>query len=182
MGWLAWSRKIVRKIMIKLLVCDIDGVLTDGKKYYDNNGNCVLKSFNDKDWTGLKKFLASGIKVILLSGDKNINEIVTNNRNFTFCFSGKQSKLDYIKKFGIDFLDIVYIGDDIFDYELMLEVGCACCPKNSAPEILQISRFISSKKGGDGVIQDIYEILSDNKLISRYDMKELLKFDAMEKM
>ena len=56
-------------LMIKLLILDVDGVLTDGNKTYDINHTCVYKKFNDRDFTAIKRFKATGINVVLLSGD-----------------------------------------------------------------------------------------------------------------
>ena len=52
--------------MIKLVILDVDGVLTDGKKYYNRDGDVVMKTFCDKDWTAIKRFKALGIKVLFL--------------------------------------------------------------------------------------------------------------------
>ena len=66
--------------MIKLLVLDIDGILTNGKKTYDKYGNIISKSFCDKDWTAIKRFKSLGVEVMFLSGDP-FNEGVANKRN-----------------------------------------------------------------------------------------------------
>ena len=67
--------------MIKLLILDVDGVLTDGKKYYNRDGDVVMKTFCDKDWTAIKRFKALGIKVLFLSGDP-FNEKIAKKQNF----------------------------------------------------------------------------------------------------
>lgn len=69
------------KKYIKLLVLDVDGILTDGKKYYGIDGIPFAKTFCDKDWTSIKRFQALGIPVVFLSGDTRINESVAKNRN-----------------------------------------------------------------------------------------------------
>ena len=68
--------------MIKLVILDVDGVLTDGKKYYNRDGDVLMKTFCDKDWTAIKRFKALGIKVLFLSGDP-FNEKIAKNRNQT---------------------------------------------------------------------------------------------------
>ena len=75
---------IIFQIMIKLVVLDVDGIMTDGKKYYDQNGSVVLKTFCDKDWTSIKRFKSMGINVIFLSGDENINKQIAKDRNIDF--------------------------------------------------------------------------------------------------
>jgi 3-deoxy-D-manno-octulosonate 8-phosphate phosphatase KdsC-like HAD superfamily phosphatase len=73
--------------MIKLIILDVDGIMTDGKKYYGQDGSVYLKSFCDKDWTSIKRFKSLGINVIFLSGDENINKLVADNRNIDFYLS-----------------------------------------------------------------------------------------------
>ncbi len=69
--------------MIKLLILDVDGVLTDGNKIYDINHTTVYKKFNDRDFTAIKRFKAGGINVIFVSGD-NFNEGMAKKRNIDF--------------------------------------------------------------------------------------------------
>ena len=66
--------------MIKLLILDVDGVLTDGKKYYDSKGKVVMKTFCDKDWTAIKRFKALGVQVVFLTGDP-FNTKIASQRN-----------------------------------------------------------------------------------------------------
>ena len=66
--------------MIKLLILDVDGVMTDGIKYYDREGTVKLKTFCDKDWTAIKRFRAIGINVVFLTGDP-YNVSILENRN-----------------------------------------------------------------------------------------------------
>ena len=69
--------------MIKLVILDVDGVMTDGKKYYDRDGNVVMKNFCDKDWTAVKRFRAIGIPVVFLTGDP-FNAKILSNRNLPY--------------------------------------------------------------------------------------------------
>ena len=88
--------------MIKLLILDVDGVLNDGKKYYDLNGSIFAKQFSDKDFTAIKRFKASGVNVCFLSGDNKINESIAKNRNIDFYYSrgeGCLSKEEHIPVF-----------------------------------------------------------------------------------
>ncbi len=66
--------------MLNTLILDVDGVLTDGIKYYDPSGHVVLKTFCDKDWTAIKRFRAIGINVVFITGD-SYNEAILKNRN-----------------------------------------------------------------------------------------------------
>ena len=67
--------------MIELVILDIDGVLTDGKKYYDKTGMPFAKTYCDKDFTAIKRFRGAGVSVCFLSGDENVNKEMAKNRN-----------------------------------------------------------------------------------------------------
>ena len=77
--------------MIKLVILDVDGVLTDGKKYYNREGEVLMKTFCDKDWTAIKRFKAMGITVIFLTGDP-FNESIARNRNIDVIVNRKNGK------------------------------------------------------------------------------------------
>ena len=77
--------------MIKLLILDVDGILTDGKKYYNNKGDVVMKTFCDKDWTAIKRFKALGTNVVFLTGDP-FNKAIAKNRNIDVYINRKSGK------------------------------------------------------------------------------------------
>ena len=89
--------------MIKLVILDVDGVLTDGKKYYNRDGDVVMKTFCYKDWTAIKRFKALGIKVLFLSGDP-FNEKIAKNRNIDIIINRKDGthndKGDYVEEWS----------------------------------------------------------------------------------
>ena len=64
---------------------------------------------------------------------------------------------DFLKKYDLEAKDVLYMGDDIPDYEVMKMVGIACCPADAAPEIKGIAHYVSDKKGGEGCVRDVLE-------------------------
>ena len=74
--------------MFKLLILDVDGVLTTGLKTYDINGSVISKTFGDRDFTAIKQFICAGIETIFLSGDKQVNSEVAKNRGIPFFIVG----------------------------------------------------------------------------------------------
>ena len=105
--------------MIKLVILDVDGVMTDGKKYYDRDGNVVMKNFCDKDWTAVKRFRAIGIPVVFLTGDP-FNAKILSNRNLPYVVNrgegfhrDKVNFLDEIlEKYECEADDVVYLHID----------------------------------------------------------------------
>ena len=107
---------------IKLLILDIDGVLTDGTKIYNEKHEVISKRFLCKDFTAIKRMVASGIKVIMLSGD-NFNKTMAEKRNIDFyCTRDKNLSLDkslfieeFQQKYNVSIDKMSFIGDDYFD-------------------------------------------------------------------
>ena len=147
--------------MIKLLILDVDGVLTDGRKTYDDNGLGCYKVFCDKDFTGIKRLKSSNVDVCFLSGDENVNRAVAKNRDIDFYYSRGEEKADYLdmfsEKYNCDKEQMIYVGDDIFDLEIMKQVGKSYCV-NSSPLIIR-NQFDSLGDAGDNLISKLYDIM-----------------------
>lgn len=134
---------------MRLLILDVDGVLTDGSKIYDASGKAVMKRYADQDFTAIKKFKDQGWKVALLSGDKNVNENMAIDRNIDFWHSrgedGAFDKAPWLAKLCAHYevapKDAVYVGDDLYDLTIMEAIveagGTVYCPANSAPSVIE---------------------------------------------
>ncbi|WP_300356381.1 HAD-IIIA family hydrolase [Fusobacterium sp.] len=149
--------------MIKLVVLDVDGTLTDGKLYIDNMGN-EMKAFDVKDGLAISQSIKQGIKFAIITGktskiverrgkELGIQEIVQGSWN-------KIEALEKIlKKYDITFDETAYIGDDLIDLKPMKLCGFSACPKDSVNEIIEISDFVSTKNGGCGAVREILEFI-----------------------
>lgn len=177
--------------MIKLIILDVDGVMTDGTKYYDCNGKVVLKLFCDKDWTAIKRFRSLGIPVVFITGDP-YNEIILKNRNLPVVVNRGEGfhkdKVNYLQKildqFHCTSKEVVYLGDDLFDYGIMREIGYPYCVANS-PKILKDIATVLPCNGGENAIMYLFECLEDIGLIPTvsYDevMSKIYELDLKEK-
>lgn len=131
-----------------LLILDVDGVLTDGKKTYDVDGNVISKTFYDRDFTAIKEFKAVGVEVIWLSGDRQVNEGVAKKRGIDFyCSRDVDDKVDFLplfeEKYGVSRDRMAYVGDDIFDLNIMKEVGYPIAPYQSHWKLKDVSTGIT---------------------------------------
>lgn len=156
-----------------LLILDVDGVLTDGTKYYGPTGNVLMKRFADIDFTAQKKFIMEGWSVCWLSADKNVNESIAKDRGIDFHYSrdddGTIDKVKWyrklISKYGHPPEKTVYVGDDLFDIPIMQAVdssgGRSYCPANSAPAVTLYATRLESK-GGEGAIMELFNLLYPN--------------------
>lgn len=177
--------------MIKLVILDVDGVMTDGTKYYDRDGKVVLKLFCDKDWTAIKRFRAIDIPVVFITGDP-YNESILKNRNLPVIVNRgngfHNDKVNFLNDVLIEYNcqkeDVVYLGDDLFDYGIMNEVGHPYCVFNSPRILKQISTTLQCV-GGENAVMNLFEELEDKNLIPLvpYDevMKKIYDLDLKEK-
>lgn len=145
--------KSYKEIMpqIDTLIFDVDGVLTNGEVTIFPNGEMV-RSMNIKDGYALKSAVMAGYKVCIISGGTNENvRKRLSDLGITDIYLGAHNKIDqfnqYIDKFNLIQDNILYMGDDIPDFPVMKKVGLPCCPKDAAPEIQDISTYVSQKKG-----------------------------------
>jgi YrbI family 3-deoxy-D-manno-octulosonate 8-phosphate phosphatase len=168
--------------MIKLIILDVDGVLTDGRKYYDKEGNVRLKIFCDKDWTAIKRFKALGVPVVFLTGD-SYNVTIAENRNIdvyvnrgTSHHTDKSEYLDSIcKEYNVDKQDVVYVGDDIFDVNISKQVGYAYCPIDACHELRKIVKRIIPVKAGHNFVEALFTHLQHDSLLPEFDFDEHLR-------
>ena len=150
--------------MIKYLVMDVDGTLTDGKVYIGNEGE-ILKAFSIKDGCGIHDILIpAGIIPVIITGRKS--KILENRcveigiKEFYQGISDKTEKLFSITQ---DFSLIAYIGDDINDFSAMKSIkaagGKVGCPADAVQKVKDIADFVSVKNGGDGAVREFIEWL-----------------------
>ena len=149
--------------MIKLIVLDVDGTLTDGKLYIDNMGN-EMKAFDVKDGLAISQSIKQGLIFAIITGktskiverrgkELGIQEIIQGSWN-------KVEDLEKIlKKYNITYDETAYIGDDLIDLKPMKLCGFSACPKDSVNEIIEISDFVSTKNGGCGAVREILEFI-----------------------
>ena len=145
----------------KLILTDIDGVWTDGGMYYDQTGN-EWKKFNTSDSAGVLFAHRLGIPVGIITGEEtNIVTRRAEKLKVDYVFQGARDKLsiatELCQKLGITLDDIAYIGDDIGDITLLRAVGIAGVPASAPDYIKELSHFVLSKKGGEGVFREFIE-------------------------
>ena len=174
--------------LFKLLILDVDGVLTDGKKYYDQTGLGIMKTFNDKDFTAIKRFEANGIKVVWLSGDININQTIAKNRNIPFFCTQlangekllKSSFLPEFKRlYEVKEDEIAFVGDDLFDLDLLEILFWTFCPKD-APKIVKKHAKTLPVNSGEGVIKELYDLI-EHEYGMEENFNKVIEIDAKEK-
>ena len=146
---------------IKALVFDVDGVLS-AETIQMNDEGMLMRSLNTKDGYALRLAVNEGLHVAIITG---AHEEAIRQRYEALCiqdvFLGSSVKTDSLKKllqkYDLKTDEVLYMGDDIPDYEVMKLVGMPCCPRDAAPEIREISLYISHRDGGYGCVRDVIE-------------------------
>ena len=156
---------------IKLMVFDVDGVMTDGSITYDENG-VEYKTFNAKDGQGLVRMEKSGfITAIITARENGTVEHRAKNLNITEFHQGKKFKLptleEIIKKYNLSFDEVSYMGDDLPDICCLEKVGLACCPNDAADEVKELCHFVSTKDGGRGAVRELCDFILESQGIRK---------------
>ena len=151
----------------KAFFTDCDGCLTDGGMYYDAHGN-EMKKFNATDGKGFQILREKGILTGIITGEDT--DIVVNRAKklkVDVLEKGVQDKLEVIEKickqYGMKKEEIVYVGDDINDLDVIKAVGYGCCVNNSVDIVKKASKYITKRNGGSGAVREIVDKLFMNE-------------------
>ncbi len=143
---------------IKLLVLDVDGVLTDGGLYYGDNG-LVMKRFNVQDGFGIKLAQSVNLEIGVISG---LDQKPVANRvaelGVKHYYPGKHQKIPLLEticeKIGIDVSEAAFMGDDWIDLGAMRRAGLAMSVPNAMPEVVKAADWVAPRSGGHGAVRD----------------------------
>ena len=146
---------------IQLFVLDVDGVLTNGSLLLLEDGQ-MARMMNIKDGYALQLAVKKGYRIVVISGGKSI--AVKNRLNLLGIAEvhiGVEDKISvlqqYVSKYGLNKDQILFMGDDLPDIEMMQHAGLACCPADAAAEIKSLAHYISPFNGGQGCVRDVIE-------------------------
>lgn len=155
---------------IKCLICDVDGVLTDGSLYMDNHGN-ELKAFQVQDGVGLKLLMAADIAVAVITTSRHaIIDHRMKQLGIHHYFTGqvdKQNAFNTLKeKLQLSNEEFAYVGDDLPDRPIMQQVGLSFAVANAVKEIKEFADYETSNSGGRGAVREVTDIIlaAQNKL------------------
>ncbi len=146
---------------VKAFIFDVDGVLTNGNVLITTTGE-MYREMNTKDGYAMKLALEQDFKIAIISG--GTNEGVRSRLKalgVDSVYLGAHHKIepfeDFIFSYHLNPEEIVYMGDDAPDIEVMTKIGVACCPQDAVSDVKEVSDYVSHKKGGEGCVRDIIE-------------------------
>ncbi|MFG6077610.1 3-deoxy-manno-octulosonate-8-phosphatase KdsC [Erwinia sp. OPT-41] len=148
---------------IKLLICDVDGVMSDGVIYQGNNGE-ELKAFNVRDGYGIRCLLTSDVEVAIITGRKaKLLEDRCATLGITHLYQGQSDKLlafcELLDKLSLMPEQVAYIGDDLIDWPVMAEVGLSVTVADAHPVLLPRANYVTRLAGGRGAVREICDLI-----------------------
>ena len=153
--------------MIKLVVLDFDGVFTDGKIIFDNNGY-ACKHYNTKDGNAMFRLKYKNILTGVISGWKNntSQKSILEHLKIDKISLGSDNKLpiliNWCKELNISLEEVAYIGDDLPDIPVLKKVGFSACPNDAVDEVKEVSQYVCKNKGGDGTVREFVDLIIKN--------------------
>lgn len=148
---------------IRCLICDVDGVLTDGSLYIDNNNNDI-KRFHVQDGMGLKLLMAADIQVAVITTSKHaVIDHRMRQLGIELYFTGqlnKQKAYDALKaKLNLSDDAFAYVGDDLPDLPIIRQVGLGIAVANAVPEVKEFALYQTTNMGGQGGVREVCDLL-----------------------
>jgi 3-deoxy-D-manno-octulosonate 8-phosphate phosphatase (KDO 8-P phosphatase) len=158
------NRLLIEKAKkLKLLILDVDGVLTDGKLFFDNDGN-EYKSFHARDGHGIKLLRQTGVEVAIISGRKS-NSVALRMKSLgiEYVYQGHENKIsafnEIIEKIGISPEQAAHVGDDVLDLPLMIRVGLAIAVNDANFAVKQHADWCTELSGGCGAVREVCDFI-----------------------
>ncbi len=154
-----------RAARIRLLVFDVDGVLTDGSLFLGDDGQ-EYKAFNSRDGHGIKMLLKHGVTVAIITGrTSKVVEHRMENLGIEHVYQGKLEKLpafeELIGELGVTPEQTAYVGDDVVDLPVMRRVGLAIAVQDAHPLVVRHAHWTTPSGGGRGAARDVCEMLME---------------------
>lgn len=166
--------------LIRLVIFDVDGVLTDGSLFYGDDGQ-EYKAFHSRDGHGMNMLQNSGVEIGIITG--RTSSVVNHrmkNLNISHIYQGQSDKLpafeSLMEKLDLRPEQIAYVGDDIVDLPIMLRVGLAISVADGHPLAKQHAHWTTSKSGGRGAAREVCEFVMEAQGTLQTALQKYLNF------
>ena len=154
---------ITRARTLRVMAFDVDGVLTDGRLYFNDRGE-ETKAFNTLDGHGMKMLAASGVTLAIITGRRSPTvEHRARNLGITRLYQGIEDKRatmqSLLAELAVDPSHAGYIGDDVVDLPVMRYCGLAAAPANAHPLVRQHAHWVAGARGGEGAVRELCDLI-----------------------
>ena len=157
-------RDVIEKAKnIRIVIFDVDGVLTDGSLYLTDAGE-EIKAFNSRDGHGMKMLKASGIELAIITARESRSvRLRAENLNISLLYQGKKNKLkvfeSLITKLGLGKSSCAYVGDDLIDLPVMTRCGLSICVPSAPALVKKHAHYVTNSEGGHGAVREVCELI-----------------------
>jgi len=159
------SKKHEEKLKkIKVLIFDLDGILTDGTVWWQGEEVGFNRKFNIYDGYGFRVLMKAGLKVGVVTGGNSLSVTKrTEQLGLDFCYVGKEDKreayLDILKLYNVSDEQVLYMGDELFDMPLLKRAGFSATVPNTSDEVKEIVDYITERKSGEGCAREVMDLV-----------------------
>lgn len=152
---------------VRMLLLDVDGVLSDGRIILDNAGN-ELKAFHVRDGHGIKLAQRAGIVIGIITGRKAaVVNVRARELGIEEVHQGAHEKIivyeSLLAKYSLTDDQVAYVGDDVVDLEIMRRVGLAACVADADPSVLPAAHLITKAEGGRGAVREVINLILESQ-------------------
>jgi 3-deoxy-D-manno-octulosonate 8-phosphate phosphatase (KDO 8-P phosphatase) len=157
-------RDVIEKAKnIRIVIFDVDGVLTDGSLYLTDAGE-EIKAFNSRDGHGMKMLKASGIELAIITARESRSvKLQAENLNISLLYQGEKNKLkvfeSLITKLGLGKSSCAYVGDDLIDLPVMTRCGLSICVPSAPALVKKHAHYVTNSEGGHGAVREVCELI-----------------------
>ena len=147
---------------IRIVIFDVDGVLTDGTLYLTDGGE-EIKAFNSQDGHGMKMLKASGVELAIITARESRSvKLRAEDLNITLLYQGEKNKLkifeSLVTKLKLDMSSCAYVGDDLIDLPVMTRCGLSICVPSAPTQVKKHAHYVTNSEGGQGAVREICEM------------------------
>ena len=148
---------------IRIVIFDVDGVLTDGTLYL-TDGDEEIKAFNSRDGHGMKMLKSSGVELAIITARESRSvKLRAENLNITLLYQGEKNKLkvfeSLVTKLKLDMSSCAYVGDDLIDLPVMTRCGLSICVPSSPILVKKHAHYVTNSEGGQGAVREVCEMI-----------------------
>ena len=163
----SWQAALAKAKPVRILLLDVDGVLTDGSLIYSHEGQ-ESKAFNTQDGFGLRLLQEAGVEIGVITARSS--EAVARrcaNLKMRYIYQGVGNKVEaykeIVQKSGCKPFEIAYMGDDWLDLALLTRAGFSAAPANAVPEVREVAHYTTEQSGGHGAVREICNLILEAK-------------------
>lgn len=149
---------------IKVVVFDLDGILTDAHVWWASEEVGFNRNFNIYDGYGMKVLMKAGLKVGVITGGNSVSvQKRVSQLGLDFCYAGNEDKrsafTDLLVKYDVKSEEVLYMGDELFDIPLLKKAGFSATVPNTCEEVLEIVDYVTKRESGRGCAREVIDLI-----------------------